>query len=701
MTPFRCDFSRRRFSTMAVISLPLLLVAGAVQAAGQRDSGFGTDGVVKENYPDTTLDNYQAAAVLSDTSILTAGITNFGVPDSKDPLRANDLFIGRFDSNGSLVYRLTVHDALVASPMTGVSVSAEGLIVVVGFDSTSGGALRPEVRKYDAAGQLLGSFSPPHPPSTYGIPTLCQGKGVLFETGGKLVVPCLIQNRTNGLDYPALARLNSDMTLDASFGNDFNPNTPEFQRDGYALGPSPGGAHSEGFPQGTAVVSDGSGGYYMLVTNADPDSSNEGTASDIDASLIVNHFFSDGTLDTSYGVGGIAVVASTAGQQNLSIDGNSLFLDSAGRLVVGGSRFNPGASALVARLNPDGTLDNQFGEGGIIDPLLDPVGGGFSAIALFGDSSNRLYVLNSRTLTRLTSAGDPDPTFDPSPSNLRNLHAPAENNAKWGGAAVVDGGNSVLLMGGVDQFPVVTGGTSSAVATLAKINLDGQAPPPARVVRFEETAVTVSEGNGPAPVVVSVKLSEASANNVTVPFTFSGSASPADYSLPNGGSIVIPAGQTTGSLSVVLVDDGLDEANETLSIRLGTPTGASIGAPNTLALKITDNDAPPSVSFDKAASHVSEGAQSAVSVQLSAASGKGVTVNFSVAGSASEADYHLSPTTHKLYFPPGSTRRTVVIKTTNDVADERNESVVLTLNSATSATIGGTSVRTVVIADND
>jgi uncharacterized delta-60 repeat protein len=72
--------------------------------------------------------------------------------------------------------------------------------------------------------------------------------------------------------------------------------------------------------------------------------------------------------------------------------------------VVGGGGPSPDSTVLV-RLNPDGTLDPSFGDGGITkSPLLT------TTMAVQGDGSIMLVTLDNK-LVRFTSGGAPDPTF--------------------------------------------------------------------------------------------------------------------------------------------------------------------------------------------------------------------------------------------------------------------------------------------------
>ena len=94
-------------------------------------------------------------------------------------------------------------------------------------------------------------------------------------------------------------------------------------------------------------------------------------------------------------------------------------------------------------------------------------------------------------------------------------------------------------------------------------------------VTFVTAAETVSEGVG--TVVVEADLSEAIDEDVVVPLTVQGTAvNPADYTLP-ANFLVIPAGTTHGSISVTIVDNALDEGDETVTLTQGQPTNASAG----------------------------------------------------------------------------------------------------------------------------
>jgi uncharacterized delta-60 repeat protein len=115
--------------------------------------------------------------------------------------------------------------------------------------------------------------------------------------------------------------------------------------------------------------------------------------------LALAHYLADGSLDPSFGGDGIVVIDLSSGGDDMGL---AVDLQDDGKVVVGG--IDGGIGSLV-RLNADGSLDQGFGDQGVVDsplPVVDvhvlPDGG---ILALRADF----------TLTRYTSTGIPDPSF--------------------------------------------------------------------------------------------------------------------------------------------------------------------------------------------------------------------------------------------------------------------------------------------------
>ena len=97
-----------------------------------------------------------------------------------------------------------------------------------------------------------------------------------------------------------------------------------------------------------------------------------------------------------------------------------------------------------------------------------------------------------------------------------------------------------------------------------------------------------------------VDLSSVSALNVTVNYAVTGTAtgSGTDFTLANG-TLTISAGDANDNITIAsIVNDLLDENNETVIVTLSNPTNATLGTNTVHTYTINDNDALPSVAFN-------------------------------------------------------------------------------------------------------
>ena len=119
--------------------------------------------------------------------------------------------------------------------------------------------------------------------------------------------------------------------------------------------------------------------------------------------------------------------------------------------------------------------------------------------------------------------------------------------------------------------------------------------------------------------------------------------------------------------------------------------------------QITDNDDPPVIDFNATSSSGAESSSSkAITVDVSAASGQDVTVNYAVTGTAtgSGTDYTLANGT--LTISAGATSGTITIAgIVDDELAEANETVIITLSGPSNAVLGNDSVHTYTINDDD
>ena len=218
---------------------------------------------------------------------------------------------------------------------------------------------------------------------------------------------------------------------------------------------------------------------------------------------------------------------------------------------------------------------------------------------------------------------------------------------------------------------------------------------------------SVAEGNsGTADLNFVVTLSPASASAVTVAYADAGSGtatSGTDYTALTAGTLSFAAGETTKTVTVEVRGDTLDELNETVNVTLSSAVNAGIGTATGTGT-ITDDDDEPSLSISSPS--VTEGNSGSANllfkVTLSAASGRQVTVRYADGGggTATSGTDYAALTAGTLTFAAGDTEKTVTVRVSGDTLDEHNETVAVTLSSASNASLG-TATGSGTITDDD
>jgi hypothetical protein len=222
-------------------------------------------------------------------------------------------------------------------------------------------------------------------------------------------------------------------------------------------------------------------------------------------------------------------------------------------------------------------------------------------------------------------------------------------------------------------------------------------------VELPAEPLTIPEGGGPAAVPVRVATRDGSPTPSAVAITYDvagGSASPgADYA-PLSGEIVVPAGTAHGStvnLTLTPVDDGVDEADETITLALRSVDGAIATRP-VQDVVLADDDAPPLVSVADAQAQEDSGTL-AFDVALSAPSGREASVRFEAQDGSARAGEDFVAASGVLSVPPGATTARVAVALEPDADCEGPESLRLVLSAPVNATLGRGEATGTVIDD--
>ncbi|MFY0594769.1 Calx-beta domain-containing protein, partial [Roseivirga sp.] len=225
----------------------------------------------------------------------------------------------------------------------------------------------------------------------------------------------------------------------------------------------------------------------------------------------------------------------------------------------------------------------------------------------------------------------------------------------------------------------------------------------AATVAFNATASSGSEAT--ASTNLQVDLSTSSDFTITVDYAVTGTAMGAgtDYTLANGTLTFTPRDVSENITIASIVDDVLDEVDETVIVTLSNPSNATLGTNTVHTYTIQDNDAAPTVEFGIAADGQAESEPSQdLPIGLSAVSGKTITVDYALTGTAAGDGVDYTMANGTFTFDPGDQNLTLqLIGIIDDLLDEENETIILTLSNPTNATLGTQTTLTYTITDND
>jgi hypothetical protein len=217
----------------------------------------------------------------------------------------------------------------------------------------------------------------------------------------------------------------------------------------------------------------------------------------------------------------------------------------------------------------------------------------------------------------------------------------------------------------------------------ALLNEDGPPLPPS--LRIND--VTVTEGNtGTALVTFTVTLSAASTQTVSFAYAtgYGTATAGSDYQAASG-TLTIPAGQTTGTITVPVNGDRLGEPDETFFVNLTSATNASIADGQGLGTILDDEPRISITDFTKAEGKRNKTTLFTFTVTLSVPGSsvgydQPVTVSFrTVNGTATTGDNDYVARTGTLTFAPGETSKTITVEVKGDSKQEANETFSLEL----------------------
>ncbi len=351
--------------------------------------------------------------------------------------------------------------------------------------------------------------------------------------------------------------------------------------------------------------------------------------------------------------------------------------------------------------------------------LWDPVAGSRLLGQLSGDTASEATDINDAG--QVVGSSGSVVSLLPSLSVYRAREACLWQNATVTGLGFVSsdvsinnsgqvvGGNTLWQQGNrANLSDLPDSGEGWTIASAADINDAGQVVGQGTHNGVNPSNYLLSVGHPPSISIANVSVTEGDTGSVTVDFTVTLSApvdqlSTIDFMTADGkavagkdylattGTLTFNPGDTTGTISVAVLGDKVDEFDETFYVRLSHPTGSLIFTGQQATATIVDNDPPPQITINDVA--MLEGKAKTITyfvftVSLSAPSEKPVSVNYATAdGTATTADGDYYATSGSLTFAPGETTKTIMVAVKGDNRAEPDETFSINLSAAVNAAI--------------
>ncbi len=380
-----------------------IVVAGSINsnfavarynADGSLDNTFGTGGIVATDVRDDMGDSgWQVAYALgiqADGKIVVAG-TNNGYSGTSDFVTLRYLNNGSLDisfgNNGKVITAMGAYQDTAYA----LGIQSDGKIVVAGAkDGLLPYGANVALARYNndgsldstfgAGGKVVGNIGN----SGYITSLAIQSDGKIVAAGNTVVVA-----GSYYLDF-AVVRYNTNGSLDTSFGDNGRVSTDVGGSNDYMLAIAIQ-------PDGKIVAAGTTKAYF---------NANKTTE------YCVVRLSTDGTFDTTFGTNGI--VTTDVGSLSYSNNAHALGLQPDGKIVVAGTRDYDCA---IVRYNPDGSLDTSFGSGGIVITDIGGVswkGNYEPAYALAIQSDGKIVIAGSSNRGFYTARYNTDGSLDTS-----------------------------------------------------------------------------------------------------------------------------------------------------------------------------------------------------------------------------------------------------------------------------------------------
>lgn len=341
---------------------------------GTLDKRFGNNGKITTDFF-RNVDQVNALVIQPDGKIVVAGFAQLAGSGGTPRVFALARYTsdGRPDNSFGNGGSLTTSFGGTFANASAIMLQPDGKIVVAGTADFNprvpGSGLDFAVARYLANGGLDASFGDAGKMVFDFFGSFDQANAAALQPDGKIIVVGSASYDSANQDIGfALTRFNPDGSTDFGFGSGGKQITSFFDA----------GAKANGI----VLQPDG----RFVVAGTASDSATRPVATD----FALARYNSDGSLDSSFGIGGETSVPFS---DSATEQANALVLMSDGKIIVAGSAFKTFATPpdfALRRYNSDGSIDTSFGTGGVV--TTDFAGGTDNAQAVAIQTNGNVVV---------------------------------------------------------------------------------------------------------------------------------------------------------------------------------------------------------------------------------------------------------------------------------------------------------------------
>lgn len=196
--------------------------------------------------------------------------------------------------------------------------------------------------------------------------------------------------------------------------------------------------------------------------------------------------------------------------------------------------------------------------------------------------------------------------------------------------------------------------------------------------------------DGAPNLIYTFTLNQAAFSAISVNYTIGGTAANGTDYATIASPLVIPAGNTTGTVTVNPTADTTIEADETVTLTLAAGTGYTVGVPNSATGTILNDDLPNLTINDVTVNEGNAGTTNfTFTVSLSAPAGPGgVSFNIATAnGSATAGVDYVAQSLTGQTIPAGSSTYTFTVQVNGDTANEPTETFFVNVTGVINAVV--------------